>query len=127
MTFDTHILVQFNIGPGNTMIPLRQNPIGEMESNRYVQGTKFWGVLKGSKYGVYRDPQATHWAVVNIANIDKPRVMLYDAFEKTPRIKKVYKIGRNYAIMRNFNKYFKFQISEFKTIGELREAANTKS
>lgn len=127
MKFNNHILVQFNIGPDNTMIPLRENGIIQMESNRFVQGTTFWGVTGGSKYGVYRDPRATHWAVVNIANVNKPKIVLYDQFEQTPKIKKVYKIGRQYAIIRNFNRFFKFQITDHESISQLRKAANAKS
>jgi hypothetical protein len=127
MKLDNHLLVQFIIGPENSMIPIRQNEIHQFESNKFVEGTKFWGVSGGSRYGVYRDPQATHWAVVDASNVNKPKVILYDQFEKTPKIKKVYKIGRHYAIMRNFTKFFKFQITEHSTISDLRNAANTKS
>ena len=48
--------------------------------------------------------------------------MLYDKFETTPRIRRVYSIGDNYVTMFNSNKFFTFRISEHESVNALKQA-----
>lgn len=126
MNFNNHVLVQFKLDSKKRTVALRQHDVIQLTSNKYIPGTKFWG-SHGSKCGMYLDPQATHWALVDISNPDQPVFVLHDKFEDQPKVRKVYKIGNQYLVMRKLNKYFKYQISEFSSVKELREVANTKA
>jgi hypothetical protein len=119
MIFEHCHLVQFYINKDKTIVALRSNPIELMYSNKYA--SYFWGAARGSRYGVYRDPAATHWGIFNFAEEEKPQLMLHDKFETTPKIRRVYIIEDNYVIMRNFNKYFKFRISEHESVKTLKQ------
>lgn len=124
MTFDNCILVQFNLKSSKKINPLRANPLVLITSHRYIENAQFWGVSKGSKYGVYVDPQATHWGIFDLTDQDNPKLLLSDKFEDTPRVRKIYKIKGMYAVMKKCSKYYKFQIANFSSIKELKASIN---
>jgi hypothetical protein len=125
MDFKNCVLAQFTIGKNKQINVLRENKIAKMVSNRYVQNTTFYGVTGGSKYGNYYDPNATHWGVFDMSDPDNPKLLIYDKFEETPRIRKVYKLGDSYAVMRKVRKFFSFKICEYPSVNELK--AHSKS
>ena len=120
MIFEYCHLVQFSINKDKTIIPIRSNPIELMYSNKH--SSYFWGLTRGTKYGVYRNAAATHWGIFDFQKEENPQLMLYDKFETTPRIRRVYSIGDNYVTMFNSNKFFTFRISEHESVNALKQA-----
>lgn len=122
--FENCYVVQFTIDQHNNLVPLRNTEMVLCYSDRYDVSAYFWGA-RSSKCGVYRDPKATHWAIVDFSDPENPEMVVYEAFDFESKIRHVHKVRNHYVVIRNFNKYFKIRASEYSSVKELKQSATS--
>lgn len=110
MRFDNHIFVQFNL-VDNAVNPLKVAEIVELFNHN--TSTVWWSVAKFSRFGIKKNPYATHWGIFNISNPDKPQLVIYDKF--VPRTTVKHQVDGLWYRLTFANEYFRFSISEYKS------------
>lgn len=122
MTFSNCHIIQFSIDDDNNLVPLRNHSLVLCHSDKYIEGTSFWGV-KATPYGVCRHRNATHWGIVDFSDEENPIMLTYEAFDMNSKKPRVHKVYDHYLVIRNFNKYFKLRVSPYRSVKELQQSA----
>ncbi len=122
MTFDNCYFVQFYIDENNTVVPVNEKKLVYTKSKKY-DGLSFWCPEKGTKFGYYKFPSATHWGIFELKN-NTPKLLIHAEFPPQHTKNNMYSLRKHYVVLRYINKYFKFRISDFRTIKEAEAHLN---
>ena len=109
-TFDGCIIAFFWLGPNKEINPCKMKHIAHMTNPH--DGSEFWGVVGGSKYGVQLPYEATHWGIFNISDPGNPKIIHADAIPRAPRGKTITIIEDYYATFMRTPRNVKFYMAK---------------
>lgn len=120
-TFKNVVFLQFSLDSDNHVV-LPKNGIYNLIllHNKKYPKEQFIGLNRGSKIGVKKLKDCTHWGLFDVSNEDKIKVLHTAAFT-TSRTPQVIRFRNHYAIMKNRGEtFFTFVISNHKSYADMR-------
>jgi len=123
--FENYYIVQYSIE--NNKINVHQ--LHPLKFFKNANGSTYWRIAVGSKYGVHIRKNATHWALYD-ATIPSESRQVYSKI-MTPKTNTKFQLeadGNQYWLtMRVMNSFFKFTISEYRSLKDFNKAMNVNN
>lgn len=113
--------IQYSLNEDNTMNihPKGIRAIQRMQNNKY--NTYFYGAERGTKYGIPKLKDTTHWAIVDASDLSNMKIVYANEYPQPRQAPQLARSRKHYIIVRSTDKYIKFYISQFSSVQKMRE------